>query len=109
MATIQNYIEKINFFDKQFVGTIAFRSEEITLPDNSKIAVGIDDGHWILIYQRVPGERFRVFSYDSHTDKLYIDQKLGNAEEYALFKERFNYFMESARVDDLVTILPPAE
>ncbi|MFA4858364.1 MAG: hypothetical protein WC901_02100 [Candidatus Margulisiibacteriota bacterium] len=107
MSTIKNYIEKINYFDKQFVGTIAFRNEEITLPDNSKIAVGIDDGHWILIYQRGSGERFRVFSYDSHASKLYVDQKLGTEEEYAFFKERFNYFMAHARVDELVSILPP--
>jgi hypothetical protein len=109
MSTIKTYIENVNFQDKQFIGTIAFRNEEITLPDKSKIAVGMDDGHWILIYQKAPGVNFKFFSYDSHTKKLYVDQKLGTKEQYDFFKERFNYFMTHARVDDLVTILPPAE
>jgi len=106
MAKLAEYLEKINFEDKNFVGTIALRSEEITLPDGSKIALGIDDGHWVLVYQEGAGKLFKVFEYDQHTKKLNLDTKPVEGEEFQQFKKLANYFVTSVHTEDLVTILP---
>jgi len=106
MAKLAEYLEKINFEDKNFMGTIALRSEEITLPDGSKIALGIDDGHWVLVYQEGAGMPFKVFEYDQHTKKIHLDTKPVEGEEFQQFKKLVNYFVASARTEDLVTILP---
>ena len=62
MPTINKYIANIDSINKQFIGTIAFKSEEITLPDGSKMALGLDDGHWVLIYQTGPNQKMEVFN-----------------------------------------------
>ena len=108
MARLANYLEKVDFRDERFIGTIAFRSEEITLPDGSKIALGIDDGHWVLVYQEKAGAPFQVFEYDQRGKKIFVDKKPGGEEELKLFRRRVSYFFSSVHVDDLVTILPPS-
>ena len=85
---------------------MAFRNEEITLPDGSKMALGIDGGHWVLIYQKEAKADFRVFKYDQNEGKIIVDQKAGGKEEIKLFKEHLGYFFKHAQVEDLVTILP---
>lgn len=107
MPHIASYIEKVDLLDKDFVGTIAFRNEEIALPDGSKMALGIDDGHWVLVYQKVAGTHFQVFEYNQHDKKLIVDKKTGAAEEIKEFKNHIKYFFAHAQVNDLVTILPP--
>ncbi|MFH1347874.1 MAG: hypothetical protein ABIH22_04210 [Candidatus Margulisiibacteriota bacterium] len=106
MSKVVDYLEKVDILDKQFVGTIAFRSEELTLPDGSKIALGIDDGHWILIYQREAKARFIVYKYIQADEKIFVDQKAGNKDDILDFKKHVAYFMKHARVEELVTLLP---
>ncbi len=107
MTKIMNFLEKTDFRDKNFVGTVAFRNEELTLPDGSKMALGIDDGHWVLVYQAEAGKNFQVFEYDRHSGKLIVDKKPGEKEELKDFKRLVGYFFSHADVDDLVTLLPP--
>ena len=107
MTRLAKYIEQVDLPDKNFVGTIAFRSEELTLPDGSKMALGIDGGHWVLVYQPGAGSAFRVFEYDQHDCKIVVDKKAGSTEDIKTFKKLIGYLFESAEVDDLVTILPP--
>jgi hypothetical protein len=106
MAKLAEYLGKINFEDKNFLGTIALRSEEITLPDGSKMALGIDDGHWVLVYQEGAGKPFRVFEYDQQAHKIHLDTKPVEGEAFQQFKKLVNYFVSSARTEDLITILP---
>ena len=106
MPNLKTALDSVINFDKQFVGTIAFRNEEIHLPDNSKMALGMDDGHWILVYQKSPGARFQAFSFDAHSGKLLVDQKAAAPEDYKNFKAYVNYFLANAKTEDLVTILP---
>jgi hypothetical protein len=106
MTVLDKHLTNIAFQDKQFIGTIAFRSEEITLPDGSKMALGIDDGHWVFIYQKSAHAHFQVFKYDQGENKIYLDQKAGGKEELKLLKKHLNYFFKHAQVEDLVTILP---
>ena len=106
MPKIAEFLNNTNFLDKNFVGTVTFRSEEITLPDGSKMALGIDDGHWILIYQKPKDKHFEVFKYNHHDKKIYVGQKMGSKEDFSLFKKHINYFLSHARVQDLVTLLP---
>lgn len=75
MSKLAEYVEKVDFLDKKFIGTIAFRNEELTLPDGSKMALGIDDGHWVLVYQEKPGASFHVFEYDQSTGRILLDKK----------------------------------
>lgn len=107
MATIDKYIENIDFYSRDFIGTVAFRSEDVHLPDGSKIALGIDDGHWVLVYQKSSHGHFKVFNYDHHEKKLFIDQKPGREKDLETFKKHIKYFFSHAIVNDLVTLLPP--
>lgn len=107
MAKLAEYLERVDFQDKNFIGTIAFRSEEFTLPDGSKIALGIDDGHWVLVYQKKAGVPFQVFECDWQEKKIVVDKKSGGPEEFAAFKKIMGYFIAETSIENLVTILPP--
>ncbi|PIS30229.1 hypothetical protein COT42_03375 [Candidatus Saganbacteria bacterium CG08_land_8_20_14_0_20_45_16] len=91
------------------MGTIAFRSEDISLPNGSKMALGIDGGHWVLIYQKEAGAHFCVYNFLQAEKKLLVDEKLGGEKELQEFKTLVNYFFENANINDLVTISPPKE
>ena len=107
MTVVAKYLERVKFQDKQFIGTFAFRSEEFCLPDGSKIALGIDDGLWVLIHQNPADPRIKVYKYDQHEDKIFIDQKPGGEKELKEFQKYLGYFLNHAKVEDLVTLLPP--
>ena len=109
MANLSTYLEKVNGFDENFVGTIAFRSEEVSLPNGSKIALGIDGKLWVLVYQERLKSPFQVFEYDSREKKIVIDKKVGGEKEFGRFKELVRYFFLHAQTEELVTILPPQE
>ncbi|MBN3032528.1 MAG: hypothetical protein JW873_00340 [Candidatus Saganbacteria bacterium] len=107
MTTIAGYLGQTDFLDKNFIGTIAFRSEELALPDGSKMALGIDGGHWVLVYQPGGGTPFQVFEYDREAGKIIVDKKPGAAGEIREFKRLVGYLFARADVEDLVTLLPP--
>lgn len=87
------------------MGTITLRSEEIRLPDGSKMALGIDGGHWILVYQK--DKAFKVYKYDHDEKKLDVDQKAGREKDLLDFKSHIEYFFSHVQTQDLVTLLPP--
>lgn len=105
LTKIAEYVEKIDLIDKNFIGTIAFCNEEVCLPDGSKMALGIDDGHWVLVYQKEAKSTFRLFEYDLHGQKIFVDKKSGGLEDIKYFKKLVKYFISNALVEDLVTIL----
>ncbi|MCU0640870.1 MAG: hypothetical protein MUC35_02135 [Candidatus Margulisbacteria bacterium] len=107
MTRLANYLETVDVRDRQFVGTIAFRNEELTLPDGSKLALGADSGHWVMVFQEQPGAAFEIIEYDQHSGKVFVDKKPGGPAELKRFKQRLRYFFAHARVADLVTIVPP--
>ena len=107
MPTIQGYLAGIDFQQKDSIGTIALRNEELALPDGSKAALGMDDGHWVLIHQQSPGAPFVVFEYNLHDKKITVDKKPGAKEDIKQFKRLVGYFFSHARIEELVTILPP--
>jgi len=107
MTKIVSYIENTTIKDENFIGTIAFRNEELTLPDGSKMALGIDDGHWVLVYQKEAKAAFRFFEYDRREKKVTVDKKPGTGEEIAQFKKLVGYMFTNTNVEDLVTLLPP--
>ena len=108
MPLLSKYLEKIDFLDKRFVGTIALKSEEIALPDGSKIALGIDDGLWVLVFQQAPHAPFKMFKYNQSENKILVDQKPGSAEDLKNFRKLVKYFFTHVKVEDLVSLLPPA-
>ncbi|NQT30384.1 MAG: hypothetical protein HQ596_07415 [Candidatus Saganbacteria bacterium] len=71
------------------------------------MALGIDDGHWVLICQRPEDKHFQVFRYDHHANKIFVDQKAGGPKDLEEFKKFLEYFLSEAKVSDLVTLLPP--
>jgi hypothetical protein len=93
--------------DNQFVGTVAFKSEEKTLPDGSTMAIGIDGGHWILVYQKKKGSLFTVYDYDSGRKIFRTDRKPGSEYDFQKMRRLIKYFFSNAREEDMVTILPP--
>lgn len=98
----------VEFQDKSFIGTVTFRNEELTLPDGSKIALGIDGGRWVLVFQERSGSPFRIFEYNQKDQKVFLDKKIGGEEELKRFKKLVKYFLAEASVEELVTLLPPA-
>ena len=107
MTRVAKYLEQVDLLDKNFIGTVAFRNEELTLPDGSKMALGIDDGHWVLVYQKEAGATFQVFEYDRHLGKISVDKRAGADEDLRFFKQLVGYLFSNADIDDLVTLLPP--
>ena len=107
MAVVAHTLEAIVNHDFNFVGTIAFRNEEVTLPDGSKMALGIDGAHWVLIHQQPNGQRCTAYNYDHDAKKISIDQNVGGTKEVAEFKKLLGYFFAHAKTEDLVTLLPP--
>jgi len=105
LTKINEYVEKFDLIDKNFIGTIAFRSEEVCLPDGSRMALGIDDGHWVLVYQKEAKSTFQLFEFDLHGKKIFVDKKSGGLEDIKYFKKLVRYFLNQALVEDLVTIL----
>ena len=108
MPELGKYLDRVDFQDKQFVGTITLKSEEISLPDGSKMALGIDDGLWMLVYQKAPHAPFKAFKYNQPENKILVDQKPGGEQDLKKFKDLIKYFFSRAKVEDLVTLLPPA-
>lgn len=106
MTKLVDYLGNVDVLDQAFVGTIAFRNEELTLPDGSKIALGIDGGHWVLVFQKAAGAHFQVFEYDQRQKRVILDKKVGGPDELQLFKKLVNYFLSHASEEDLVTIIP---
>ena len=106
MPAIAKYLETVDFRDKNFIGTVTFKNEEIYLPDGSKIALGIDDGHWVLVYQKGSGASFKAYKYNQPENRIYVDQKPGGAKDMDEFKSHVNYFLRNAQVEDLVTLIP---
>lgn len=107
VVKIAELLDNVEAVDRDFIGTIAFRNEELTLPDGSKVALGLDDGHWVLVYQSKSGAPFEVLDYNAHDRKLFVDKKIGGEKELARFRKIARYFMGHAQTTDLVTILPP--
>ncbi|OGC11871.1 hypothetical protein A3K48_05215 [candidate division WOR-1 bacterium RIFOXYA12_FULL_52_29] len=107
MTKITELLEGIDVLDKKFIGTIAFRDEELTLPDGSKVALGLDDGHWVLVYQEKAGASFEIFDYSAHDRKLFVDKKPGGTGDLVRFKKIVHYFLAHGQTTDLITILPP--
>lgn len=107
VVKIAEFMIGVETVDRDFIGTIAFRNEELTLPDGSKVALGLDDGHWVVVYQSGGGAPFEVLDYNVHDQKIFVDKKVGGEKELARFRKIVKYFMGHAQTTDLVTILPP--
>ncbi len=106
MPKLAEYLGNVDFRDEHFVGTVAFAREEMTLPDGSKAALGIDDGHWVLVWQGA-GAAIQLFEFDQRRKKIVVDRKAGGEAEIRQFKKLAGYFLGNANTEDLVTILPP--
>lgn len=106
MTRLGAYLDNVSFHDEHFIGTIAFRNEELTLADGSKLALGIDDGHWVLVYQKAAGAPFQVYEYNKQLNKIVLDKKPGGPDELRTFKSLLANFFAQTSVEDLVTILP---
>lgn len=106
MPTIKQGIGHVTNIEEEFMGTIAFRNEKITLPDGSKVAIGIDGERWVIVYQTGPKMPFVVYEFNAKKQTVIVDKKLGSPEEIEKVREIVKYFFENAQVDDVVTIEP---
>lgn len=104
MPTIKQNLQLINRVDNEFAGTVAFRNENLTLPDGSKVAIGIDRDIWVIVYQGSPNTPFTVYEFNASRKSLLVDKKHGQQEDLQKVKGIISYFFEHADVDDVVTI-----
>ena len=109
MPTIKQGISQISSTDKEFIGTVAFRNEKLSLPDGSKVAIGIDGDRWVIVYQKAPKSPFVMYEYSANKKSVLVDKHMGGPEEMQVVKNIVSYFFENAQVDDLVTIEPGGE
>jgi len=107
MAKLSDIVSNATHEDPHFVGTVAFRNEEMTLPDGSSVALGIDGPRWVVVYQQEPKAKFKIYEYDHHAGTLKVDKKPGKHEDYEKMKKLVKYFFSHAHSEDLVTIMPP--
>lgn len=104
MPTIKQNLSHITNVDREFAGTVAFKNEKLSLPDGSKVAIGMDGGFWVIVYQEAPHLPFVVCEYDAEKQTVIIDKKAGGSSDLAKARKIVNYFFEHAQLDDLVTI-----
>lgn len=108
MTRVAEYLGNVDFLDKDFIGTVTFRNEELSLPNGNKIALGIDGAHWVLVYQEKAGAQFTIFECDWREKKINVDKKSGSQKDLKFFIKLVSYFLAEAKVDELVTIQPPS-
>jgi hypothetical protein len=108
MPTISQNLSSVSLVDREFSGTVAFRNEKLTLPDGSKVAIGIDDELWVIVYQKATNMPFVVYEFNAKKKTVIVDKKQGQANDIELVKKIVGYFFENAEVDDLVTIVAGA-
>lgn len=108
MPSVLQSLSNVPAIDMRFVGTVAFRNEKLTLPDGSKVAIGIDGDIWVIVYQHAPKAPFAVYEYNASKGTVIVDKKPGRAEDMKMVKTIVDYFFENAQIDDLVTIEPEA-
>ena len=106
MPTIRNNISLLTTIDREFVGTVAFKNEKISLPDGSKVAIGMDGSLWVVVYQETPNSPFVVYEFNVEKRSIIIDKKQGGEMDMEKLKKIVDYFYEHAEIDDLVTIEP---
>ena len=104
MPSIQEGILSVKEHDKKFAGTIAFRNEKLTLPDGSKVALGIDSERWVVLYQKVSSAPFVMYEYNASNDFLLVDKKPGTKDDFKVLTKIVNYFISKAEISDVVTI-----
>ncbi len=105
MPTISQNLSNVSLVDREFSGTVAFRNEKLTLPDGSKVAIGIDDDLWVIVYQRSANTPFMVYEFNAKKKTVVVDKRPGEAADIQAVRKIINYFFEHADVDDLVTIV----
>jgi hypothetical protein len=106
MTIIRQGIAQTAAIDREFVGTISFRNEKLTLPDGSKVAIGIDSDTWVIVYQQAPKCPFIVYEFNATKGTVVVDKKAGKPADIEKVRGIVNYFFEHAEVDDLVTLIP---
>lgn len=104
MPTIKQDISHVTSIDKDFIGTVAFKNEKLSLPDGSKVAIGIDGSRWVIVYQEALHTPFVVYEYNAENNTVIIDKKMGGSGDMDKVKKIVNSFFEHAEIDDLVTI-----
>jgi hypothetical protein len=104
VPTIKQSLSQVTNIDKGFAGTIAFKNETLSLPDGSKVAIGMDGERWVIVFQEAPQMPFVVYEYNAAKRSVVVDKKLGGSEALDKVRKMINYFFSHADVDDLVTI-----
>ncbi len=106
MPSIHQGLSQVPNIDKEFVGTVALRNEKITLPDGSKVAIGIDGDHWVIVYQSAPHQPFAMYEFNASKKTVLVDKIPGSAPDIEKVRQIVNYFFANTDVDDVVTINP---
>ncbi|MCX5725756.1 MAG: hypothetical protein NT030_01005 [Candidatus Saganbacteria bacterium] len=107
MPTLRESFKGVSYEDSNFVGTISFKDESKALPDGSKVALGVDDGRWVLLYQKDPPKGSIVmYEYISTKKFILVDKKEGTRVDLAEMNKLISYFLDNARTEDVVTAVP---
>lgn len=104
MTSIKQGLSQVSKIDRDFTGTVAFRNDQIALPDGSKVAVGIDGERWVIVHQKAPKAPFVIYEYNADKSTILVDKRNGGPDDIGRVREIINYFFEHAQTEDVVTI-----
>jgi hypothetical protein len=104
MPSIKQSLSGVSSLNREFTGTVAFRNEKLSLPDGSKVAIGIDGERWVIVYQESPNLPFIVYEFNANKQLVIVDKKMGETKDIERVKVIVNYFFEHTDVDDVMTI-----
>lgn len=104
MPSIKQCLSLVNTINREFAGTVAFKNDKLTLPDGSKVALGIDSDLWVLVYQKFSGENITVYEFNSRTGSILVDKKRGTDNDKIFVRNVIKNFFAHADMDDVVTI-----
>ncbi len=89
---------------KHFSGTVTLRDDDRTLPDGSKMSLGVDGRRWVLLYQMSTSATFQQYLYDAETGYIEVDGSRGSVADVHVMMRHIDYFFAHTNREELVTL-----
>lgn len=105
MEALKSSVTLAGLDGRHFSGTITHRNDEHTLPDGSKMSLGVDGRRWVLLYQMPSSGTFQQYLYDAETGYIEIDGVHGSISDVQMMMRHIDYFFANTEREELVTLL----
>ena len=106
VQSIRDCLSLSGLRERDFNGTVTFRDDHTTLPDGSKMSLGIERGRWVVLIQGSSHQHIRCYMYNAENGHIEVDGVPGTIGDVSAMMKHIEYFLEHVRTEDLVTIPP---